>query len=69
MAFLGEETQTDPFTILTDVFKETQRKMDVMSDVATTRDQLFEENQDKPLKIFIGLGVGMWAIYHFLIKR
>ncbi len=69
MAFLGEETQTDPFTVLTDVFKETQRKMDVMSDVATTRDQLFEENQDKPLKIFIGLGVGMWAIYHFLIKR
>lgn len=67
--FLGEETQTDPFTILTDVFKETQRKMDVMSDVATTRDKLFEENQDKPLKIFIGLGVGMWAIYHFLIKR
>ena len=69
MAFLGEETQTDPFTVLTDVFKETQRKMDVMSDVATTRDQLFEENQDKPLKLFIGLGVGMWAIYHFLIKR
>ena len=69
MAFLGEETQTDPFTVLTDVFKETQRKMDVMSDVATTRDQLFEENQDKPIKIFIGLGVGMWAIYHFLIKR
>lgn len=69
MAFLGEETQTDPFTILTDVFKETQRKMDVMSDVATTRDQVFEQNQDKPIKIFIGLGVGMWAIYHFLIKR
>jgi len=69
MAFLGEEIQTDPFTVLTDVFKETQRKMDVMSDVATTRDQLFEENQDKPIKIFIGLGVGMWAIYHFLIKR
>ena len=69
MAFLGEETQTDPFTVLTDVFKETQRKMDVMSDVATTRDQVFEQNQDKPLKIFIGLGVGMWAIYHFLIKR
>lgn len=69
MAFLGEETQTDPFTILTDVFKETQRKMDVLSDTAAVRDKIFEENQDKPLKIFIGLGVGMWAIYHFLIKR
>lgn len=69
MAFLGEETQTNPFTILTDVFKETQRKMDVLSDTAAVRDKIFEENQDKPLKIFIGLGVGMWAIYHFLIKR
>ena len=59
MAFLGDDETLD----------QVQEKIEAIKNVAEHRDQLFEENIDKPMKIAIAAIVGMWAIYHFLIKR
>lgn len=65
MAFLGQAWDEAPREAL-DVELE---KMAILKDVAEVRDKIIEENMDTPLKIIIGGVVGMWAIYHFLIKR
>lgn len=43
--------------------------MKSITEVAKYRDEIFANNEDKPMKIIIGAVVGMWFIYHFLIKR
>lgn len=65
MAFLGQAWDEASKEAL-DV---TLEKMAVLKDVAETRDAIIAANEDKPLKIIIGGVIGMWAIYHFLIKR
>lgn len=59
MAFLSDDT----------VVTEIQEKMNKLSDVASLRDQIFADNEDKPMKIIIAAVIGGWLIYHFLIKR
>jgi len=52
-----------------DVVEQLQEKAAKVAEVAKVRDMVFNENEDKPVKlIFMAVGIG-WAIYHFLIKR
>lgn len=52
-----------------DLLDQMQEKAAKVAEVAKVRDAIFNENEDKPIKIiFMAVGIG-WAIYHFLIKR
>lgn len=49
--------------------EQAQQKIEAIRNVAEHRDQIFADNEDKPMKIVIAAAIGMWCIYHFLIKR
>lgn len=46
-----------------------EEKKVLLAKVGQYRDQLWDANQDKPMKIIIAAVIGGWLIYHFLIKR
>lgn len=47
---------------------EVDQKTQVIQSAAEMRDQLFDENQGKAIKTILGVVVGMYIIYRFLLK-
>jgi hypothetical protein len=47
---------------------EVDQKTQAIQSAAEMRDQLFDENQGKAIKTILGVVVGMYIIYRFLLK-
>ena len=65
MAFLGQDDEFAKSDFVTEI----QDKMAKITNVAIHRDEIIAANEETPMKIAIAAGIGMWGIYHFLIKR
>lgn len=66
--FLGQ-TANEEDADITAAIQSFEDRAVKLAEVAKFKDQLLDDNKDKPIKlIFMAVGIG-WAIYHFLIKR